>query len=239
MGEYRSSSVLRFLCASPEMLGWGAEEKTEVSARTDPPRVGRCLRNMAASSKRIGSETKMMCAAGPAGMSAGRPARRRSGTAATSTPSAFVGTRAHGRPVKRACTSCTRSARRRAEPQLRAGRNLVGYSPIRSLPSNSRFVALMWRWGCMACPPPPRGVGAVSFFPRWARKPRASARGLAREDGREDRRRSSERRVILAQRARRTPARGTSPTVGTFQTLQVGQATTPSVQTDDDRNYDT
>ena len=64
--------MLRLLSTSLETLDWGAEEKMEGAfARTDPPRVGRCLRNMAASSKRTGSETKMMCAAGPTGMSAG------------------------------------------------------------------------------------------------------------------------------------------------------------------------
>ena len=146
------------------------------------------MRNMAASSKRIGSETKMMCAAGPAGMSAGPsgPSPEWNGCT-TSTPSAFVaGTRAHGRPVKRDLYVVHRigSSPRRSLSSA-PGETLMGYSTtFDSLLSNSRFVALMWRWGCMACPPATARCSAQSrFSPRWARKPRASARGLAREDG--------------------------------------------------------
>ena len=187
--RYRSSSVLRFLCASLEMLGWGAEEKTERDfARTDPPRVGRCLRNMAASSKRIGSETKMMCAAGPAGMSAGPsgPSPEWNGCT-TSTPSAFVaGTRAHGRPVKRTCTSCTDRLVAEAKPQLRAGRNLDGIlhhirltaeqQPLRRPDAGD---GAAWR------APRHRAVfGAVSIFPRDGRAKAESQRAGSRARGR-------------------------------------------------------
>ena len=58
----------------------------------------------------------------------------------------------------------------------------MGYSTtFDSLLSNSRFVALMWRWGCMACPPPPRGVRRSLDFPRDGRESREPARGVSRE----------------------------------------------------------